>query len=64
MSFPDICRLVGPPTREIGSGLYIFVYLLEDGSTVTMAFSSLEGDSQVMYVRLTRPDGAQQSLLE
>jgi len=64
MSFPEICRLVGLPTNEIGSGLYVFLYLLEDGSTVTMGFSSLEEDSQAMYVRLTRPDGTQQSLLE
>jgi hypothetical protein len=64
MSFPDICRLVGLPTKEIGSGLHIFLYFLEDGSTVTMGFSSLEEDSQAMYVWLARPDGTQQSLLE
>jgi hypothetical protein len=64
MSFPEICRLVGLPTKETGSGLYIFLYFLEDGSTVTMGFSSLEKDSHAMYVRLTRPDGTQQNLLE
>ena len=63
MSFPDICRLVGLPTKEIGSGLHIFLYFLEDGSTITMGFSSLEEDSQAMYVWLARPDGTQQSLL-
>jgi hypothetical protein len=64
MSFPDICHLVGLPTKEIGSGLYIFLYFLEDGSTVTMGFSSLEEDSQALYVWLTRPDGTEQNLLE
>jgi hypothetical protein len=64
MSFPEICRLVGLPTKEIGSGLYIFLYLLDDGSIVTMGFTSLEEDSQAMYVWLTRPDGTQQNILE
>ncbi|MBM2842415.1 MAG: hypothetical protein HW404_252 [Anaerolineales bacterium] len=64
MSFPDICHLVGLPTKEIGSGLYIFLYFLEDSSTVTMGFSSLEEDSQTLYVWLTRPDGTEQNLLE
>ena len=64
MSFTDICRLVGLPTKDIGSGLHVFLYILEDGSTVTMGFSSLEEDAEVMYVWLTRPDGTQESLLE
>lgn len=47
MSFEDICRLVGPPDQEIGSGLHVFVYELDDGSVVYMGFASL---SEVMYV--------------
>lgn len=64
MSFPEICRQVGIPTKEIGSGVYIFVYLLDDDSTVTMSFSSLEADSQVISIWLTQPDGTELNLLE
>src|SRR3990170_8857626 len=60
MSFTDICRLVGLPTKDIGSGLHVFLYILEDGSTVTMGFSSLEDDTEMIYVWLTRPDGTQE----
>ena len=64
MSFPDICRLVGLPSKNIGSGLYVFLYTLEDGSTITMGFGSLEEDAEVLYVRLMRPDGTEEALLE
>ena len=47
MSFEDICRIVGSPDQDVGSGLYIFVYELDDGSVVYMGFASL---STVMYV--------------
>ena len=64
MSFPDICRLVGLPSKDIGSGLHVLLYLLEDGSTVTMGFGSLGEDAEVMYVGLVRRDGTKETLLE
>ncbi len=59
MSFAEICALVGVPDRDIGSGLYVFVYDLDDGSVVVMGFASL---SRVMYVNHVY-EGGSESLL-
>jgi hypothetical protein len=47
MSFAEICNLVGQPDKEIGSGIYVYQYNLNDGTHVLIGFISLE---KVYYV--------------
>lgn len=36
ISFPELVRRVGEPDEDIGSGVYIFIYHLADGSKVSV----------------------------
>jgi hypothetical protein len=47
-SLEDVRREFGPPDREEGFGLYIYVYRLGDGSEVRVGGS---GSGGVLYVR-------------
>jgi hypothetical protein len=51
MSFPDICQIVGEPDRDVGSGIHIFEYALDDGSRVLIGFIVW---SEVEYVALQK----------
>jgi hypothetical protein len=61
MSFNDVCTLIGWPDEEIGSGLYIFVYHLEDDSQVRISFASYDGP---MYIIHQMPDGTEERLIQ
>lgn len=61
MSFVEICQIVGLPDWDIGSGIHILVYDLDDGSRVAMGFFSLS--SQVLYASHEYPDGAREALI-
>lgn len=41
MSYDSIVENLGEPDAEIGSGIHIFVYNLEDGSKLTLSFIEL-----------------------
>ncbi|KPK84030.1 MAG: hypothetical protein AMJ81_06725 [Phycisphaerae bacterium SM23_33] len=49
MSFAEVVKLVGHPTRDIGSGAYILVYDIESGGSVLLSFAG--------GLRLQRIDG-------
>ncbi|MFA5259614.1 MAG: hypothetical protein WC450_00110 [Candidatus Omnitrophota bacterium] len=49
MNYTQVEKLVGKPDAEIGSGIYIFVYKLSDGSEVTIGFVQL--DKPLRYAR-------------
>ena len=42
MSYSEIVEKVGKPSDNIGSGLYIFTYLLSDGRSVFISFANLD----------------------
>ena len=47
-SFRDVERRFGPPDSDIGSGLFIYVYRLPDGSDVKIGASD---PNKILYVR-------------
>lgn len=50
MSIYMVVEKCGRPDEEIGSGVYIFVYHLQDGSTVAIGTSSLSRIDHVAYI--------------
>ena len=60
MSIYMVVEKCGRPDEEIGSGLYIFVYHLQDGSTVAIGTSSL---NKIDHVAYTDSSGKSASLL-
>jgi hypothetical protein len=55
MTLDQVYALLGPPDADIGSGVYIFVYRLDDGSTVPMSFAG--GPSGEFAFTHQRPNG-------
>ncbi len=53
MSFEDLNRLVGEPFGDIGSGIHIFVYPLQDDSNILVGFTDT-----VLYVHQQLPENA------
>jgi hypothetical protein len=47
MSLADVKRALGEPVRDVGSGLFVLLYELDDGSTATIGCDG----SRVLYVR-------------
>lgn len=62
MSMAEIARYVGLPSREVGSGTFVFVYDLDDGSEVILAFGG--STDQLESAILQLPDGQRESLLD
>ena len=60
MSFEEVCRRVGLPDWETGSGLAILIYQLEDGSEVWLGFPGLQGG--LLYAIHVERDGTQTAL--
>lgn len=60
MSISMVVEKCGRPDEEIGSGIYIFVYHLQDGSTVSIGTPSL---NRIDYVVHTDASGKRTSLL-
>jgi len=61
MSMYAVVQKCGRPDEEIGSGVYIFVYHLHDGSTVSIGTPYL---TRIDHVSFTDPLGRTSSLLE
>jgi WD40 repeat protein len=62
MSFNDVCTLIGWPDEDIGSGLYIFVYHLEDDSQVAIVFAYY--DEPIFKIHHQMPDGTEELLIQ
>jgi hypothetical protein len=60
MSMYTVVRKCGRPDEEVGSGIYIFVWDLADGSTVSIEAPTLQRIDDVSY---TDPSGKTSSLL-
>jgi len=60
MSMNTVVEKCGRPDAELGSGLYIFVWRLADGSTVSIGTATLQRIGDVKY---TDPSGKKSSLL-
>ena len=43
----DVQRRFGPPDKDVGSGIYIYTYLLPDGSDVRVGASN---PTKILYV--------------
>lgn len=61
MSVSMVVQKCGRPDEEVGSGIYIFVWHLHDGSTVSMGQPYLE---RIGDIRLTDASGKTTSLLD
>ena len=61
MSMYAVVQKCGRPDEEIGSGVYIFVYHLHDGYTVSIGTPYL---TRIDHVGFTDPSGRTSSLLE
>lgn len=46
MDYPDLRSRFGKPDADIGSGIHIYVYSLDDGSQVTIGFTD-----KILYAR-------------
>ncbi len=42
MSFKDICKIVGWPDGDVGSGMRIYEYRLDDGTIIYLGFAKLD----------------------
>jgi hypothetical protein len=40
MYFWELCRIVGKPDKDVGSGIYVYVYRMSDGSEVMVTFAN------------------------
>ncbi len=60
MSMYTVVQKCGRPDEELGSGIYIFVWHLADGSTVSIGTPSLE---KIWDIRYTNASGKTSSLL-
>jgi hypothetical protein len=47
-SLDDVLHRFGPPDKDVGSGLYIYMYLLPDGSDVRVGASD---PTNILYVQ-------------
>ena len=64
MTLQQVYAQVGPPVRDMGSGLYILVYTLSDGTTVLVTSTgkkivSVRYKSGPDYVDLLKPNSTQ-----
>jgi hypothetical protein len=55
MTMADVVRKCGVPDEDQGSGLYVFVYHLEDGSDVVIGTPDLK---QLLYVSHRKKSGS------
>jgi len=61
MSVYAVVQKCGRPDEELGSGMYIFVWRMEDGSTVSLGTGSLQKIFDVLW---TDPSGKRQYLVK
>lgn len=43
MSYPEVVAEVGEANRDVGSGIHLMVYELQDGTELMLSFPSLDG---------------------
>jgi len=48
VGFPQIERILGKPYKDVGSGIYIFIYNLDDSTTITVGAVL---PKEVFYIR-------------
>ena len=60
MSYEGIVSVVGEADRDVGSGLYLKVYDLEDGRQITLQFATLDA---LIGVFLYDPDTDQEEVI-
>jgi hypothetical protein len=60
MSMDSVIQKCGRPDEEVGSGIYIFVWHMPDGSTIAIGTPYLKRIYDVIY---TAPSGKRSSLL-
>ncbi len=60
MTMADVVRQCGPPDLDVGSGFYIFIYNLDDGSTVRVETGDLK---RLLCVIHDEKSGKRESLL-
>jgi hypothetical protein len=63
LSLEALCAVTGMPDGEVGSGLFITVYALDDGSLVYLGYTAPWGDG-LLYANLVFPDGTVRRLLD
>jgi hypothetical protein len=61
MTYAQIEEIAGKPDTNIGSGIYIFVYKLSEGSEVWIGFANL--DKPLLYVKHMLIDGSRVDVL-
>lgn len=61
MDYEEVVSRVGPADRDIGSGLYILVYELNDGSEIYLSFVSLR---HLEAATIEYPSGMHENLVE
>jgi hypothetical protein len=61
-SVMDMIKLVGNPDDEAGSGIYILVYKLEDGTEVHIGAANL--NESLMYIVHVSKDGKRENLFK
>ena len=61
ISYEEIVSKVGEPDANVGSGLYIYVYILKDGTIVSLTFRHLD---YLDYAFIKYPDGSVEVLVK
>jgi|GEM_PF-2573581 len=46
MTLPELAKKIGPPLRDIGSGIHIYVYNIDDGTQLLVGYTD-----RVLYAR-------------
>jgi len=54
MSFQEVKRNFGNPVKDVGSGLHIFVYEIDNGLSVWLGFADLNA---LMYAKVVNKKG-------
>jgi hypothetical protein len=57
---PDVKRLVGEPEGEMGSGIFMYFWKLDDGARVVVGTPDNE---RVLYIDWLKPDGTKERLV-
>lgn len=60
ISYNEVVSQIGEPNRDIGSGVYLFEYELDDGGLLTLGFSNLNYLNQASILE---KDGTSSSIL-
>ncbi|MBE2202548.1 MAG: hypothetical protein IAE79_28310 [Anaerolinea sp.] len=55
MSYDEVKRRIGPADRDVGSGLYIYVYDLGKDDQVILTFATLD---HLLSAKVTHADGS------